>query len=325
MVKHTKPDFALLKLPSLHAIRTFVAAARYQNFTRAAEALCVSQAAVSRQIRDLEEDLGTELFLRAGRSVELTSAGSLLFDTVQLSLGNISRTTERIRGKSGAKKTITLCCSPAFARFWLAPRLRGFITQNTDIDVNIITTHSFFSLDPGLTPDFFITKWKRVHDGYTSQPIFSDVIYPVCSPGYLEENPDANNLNGILNGSLLNLTHHGRSQVDEHVDWNLWFAYQNADIKERPADAIQLLTNDYGTIIDLALDHQGVALGWNYLVAPLIEKGLLMRPVRESMALSDTLHFLSMRDDLTEDECSLRLHAWVLEQVRQMEESVLNR
>ena len=154
MAKQIKPDLTLLKLPSLHAIRTFVAAARYLNFTRAAESLCVSQAAVSRQIRDLEEDLKTDLLIRKGRAVELTSAGSLLFDTVQLPLGNISRATERIRGKANLKKTVTLCCSPSVSRFLLAPRVPAFLKLNPSI--NILTTHSFFSLDVGVEPDFLL-------------------------------------------------------------------------------------------------------------------------------------------------------------------------
>src|SRR5690242_11549633 len=96
MVKHTEPDQTLIKMPSLRAVKAFVAAARYQNFTRAAEALCVTQAAISRQIRELEEHLGAELFNRAGRAVELTSAGSIFYDAVQLSFTNIAQAAERI-------------------------------------------------------------------------------------------------------------------------------------------------------------------------------------------------------------------------------------
>ena len=133
MVKHTEPDQTLIKMPSLRAVKSFVAAAKYQNFTRAAEALCVTQAAISRQIRELEIYLGAELFKREGRAVELTAAGSIFFDAVQLSFVNISQAAERIRNKSATKRVLTLCCSPAFSAHWLAPRLPSFFGANPDV------------------------------------------------------------------------------------------------------------------------------------------------------------------------------------------------
>ena len=77
MGKHSEPDQTLTKMPSLRAVKSFVAAAKYQSFTRAAEALCVTQAAISRQIRELEVSLGTELFIRSGRTVKLSAEGSV--------------------------------------------------------------------------------------------------------------------------------------------------------------------------------------------------------------------------------------------------------
>ncbi|ELF6208280.1 LysR family transcriptional regulator [Pseudomonas putida] len=97
MGKHIQPDLILTTLPSLHAVRAFVAAAKYQSFTRAAESLCVSQAAISRQIKELEDNLKTDLFTRTGRSVALTSAGKLFFQTAQQSLCNIYQATDQIR------------------------------------------------------------------------------------------------------------------------------------------------------------------------------------------------------------------------------------
>ena len=80
MTKSSQPDQALIAMPSFKAMRSFVAAAKYRNFTRAAEALCVTQAAISRQIRELETHLGTDLFVRNGREMILTPSGAALFD-----------------------------------------------------------------------------------------------------------------------------------------------------------------------------------------------------------------------------------------------------
>lgn len=103
------PDHALMKMPSFKAMRSFVAAAKHRNFSRAAQTLCVTQAAISRQIRDLELYLGTELFIRTGRELELTEQGVALFDAAQLSLLNIFQATERIRREQHDSRRITMC------------------------------------------------------------------------------------------------------------------------------------------------------------------------------------------------------------------------
>lgn len=215
MTKQTDPDQTLIKMPSLRAVRSFVAAARYQNFTRAAEALCVTQAAISRQIRELEAYLGTELFTRAGRSVELTKAGSIFFDAAQLSFINIAQAAERIRSdrSNAGKRLVTLCCSPAFSALWMSHRLPSFFSANPDIDLSLITTQNFLSMEPGVLPDVFITKMIKVHEGYRSLPLFHDVIYPVCTPRYLERHPELGHLEGLRDSVLLNLSPDRKSVV----------------------------------------------------------------------------------------------------------------
>lgn len=320
MSKSAQPDLALLKLPSLRTIKTFLIAARHQNFTRAAETLCISQAAVSRQIRELEEALGSELFVRNGRSIELTDAGSILFDAVQLSFGNIYRATERIRDRDASKNSVTLCCSPSFSRLWLVPRIQAFLKDNPDIDLNIVATHNVFALEPGTQPDIFVSKWRSIQEGYSSRALFCDVVYPVCSPQYLADNPQVRSLEGIRDAYLLSLTPHGRSQVSEHIDWNLWLTYQNLDWRARDAGAGQFLANDYSTLVELARQHQGVALGYGFLVESLLDSGQLVRPVAQSMVLEDTLNYLAIRDEKNTDERCSRVHQWLIEQFSAMKQ-----
>jgi LysR family glycine cleavage system transcriptional activator len=104
MVKSTDPDQSLIQIPSLQAVQIFIVAARYKNFTRAAEALCLTRSAVSRQVRELEKHLGSELFKRIGRTVELTAAGLIFYDNVQLSFIGLIQTAEQIRNTSSAKR-----------------------------------------------------------------------------------------------------------------------------------------------------------------------------------------------------------------------------
>lgn len=315
MVKHIDPDLTLLKMPSLKAVKSFVAAAKYQSFTRAAEALCVTQAAISRQIRELETYLGVELFRRVGRAVELTEAGAIFFDAAQMSFVNISQAAERIRTHDAGKRVLTLCCSPAFSALWLAAKLPTFFSQNPDIDLNLITTQNFLSMEPGIRPDIFITKMARIQDGYRSYPLFHDVIYPVCTPQYRDAHPELSSLEGLRNGVLLNLSPYGRSQVAEHVDWNVWFAFHNVNLDERPHDSPHVLNaNDYNLIISMVLTHQGVSLGWNHLVTKLIDDGLLVRPVAEEVVLKESQHYLTFREDREHDEACCRFRDWVLSQ-----------
>lgn len=317
MTKHTDPDQTLIKMPSLRAVKSFVAAARYQNFTRAAEALCVTQAAISRQIRELEGYLGTELFRRAGRSVELTTAGSIFFDAAQLSFINIAQAADRIRKdhRTNARRPLTLCCSPAFSALWMSHRLPSFFSANPDIDLNLVTTQNFLSMEPGVYPDIFITKMSRVRDGYLSIPLFHDVIYPICTPAYLETHPETRTLEGLRDGVLLNLSPYGRSQVAEHVDWGVWLAIHNLDIEDRSDNSSHFLNaNDYNMLIQMVLNDQGVALGWEHLVRPLVEQGRLVRPVDQEVVLEETHHYLAYREDKADDEALSRFLDWFMAQ-----------
>jgi LysR family transcriptional regulator, glycine cleavage system transcriptional activator len=316
MVKHTEPDQTLIKMPSLRAVKSFVAAAKYQNFTRAAEALCVTQAAISRQIRELETYLGAELFKRAGRAVELTAAGAIFFDAAQLSFVNIAQAAERIRSRNVGKRVLTLCCSPAFSAMWLAHRLPSFFSANPDVDLNLITTQNFLSMEPGVRPDIFITKMAKIRAGYRSLPLFHDVIYPVCTPRYLEQHPELNSLDGLRDSVLLNLSPYGRSQVAEHVDWGVWLAFHDIDIEARSTDSPHFFNaNDYNMLVQMVLNHQGVALGWHHLVGHLVEQGLLVRPVPEQVVHKESQHYLTFNEDKEDDEACGRLRDWLMAQL----------
>ncbi|WP_260961228.1 LysR family transcriptional regulator [Pseudomonas citri] len=313
MSKHVDPDTLLLRMPSLRATRAFVAAAKYQSFTRAAEALCVSQAAISRQIRELEEYLGAQLFMRVGRAVELTAAGSVYFEAAQLSFVNIAQAAERIRSAPTQKPVLTVCCSPAFSALWLSHHLPEFRTNNPDIELNLITTQNFVNMEPGVEPDIIISKITRVGVGYKSYPLCHDIIYPVCSPTYLERHPEISSLEGMRDSSLLDLSPFGRSGVAEHVDWEMWLAFQNVDIDERPAESPPIFhANDYNLIINMVLTHQGIALGWNQLVVGMVEKGLLVRPVEQQVTLRNSLHYLAYKENTEYQDACMRVRDWVL-------------
>lgn len=313
MAKNAPPDQSLIAMPSFKAVRSFVAAAKYRNFTRAAESLCVTQAAISRQIRDLELYLGTELFNRTGREVSLTAAGATLFDAAQLSLLNIFQATERIRRDKNDKRSLTLCCSPAFSGLWLARRLQDFFGANPDIDLNVVTTQHFLTIEPGIEPDIFITRIFDSRPGYLQMPLFHEVVYPVCSPGYLQAHPESNTLEGIRRGVLLDVNPYGRAQLSEQVDWDVWFALHSHGQQVPLVDATKRFSsNDFVLLMQMALDGQGLALGWDHLVRDLIEEGRLVRPVSDELVLAQNRHCLIFREELADDPDFLRLKDWLI-------------
>lgn len=311
--KTADPDTLLLRMPSLRAVKAFVAAAKYSSFTRAAEALCVSQAAISRQIRELETFLDAPLFVRTGRAVTLTTAGSIFFEAAQLSFINIAQAADRIRNAPLQKHVLTLCCSPAFSALWLSQQLPALRAQHPDIELNLVTTQNFVNMEPGVIPDIIISKFAESASGYKTYPLCHDIIYPVCSPGFLQQHPDIATLDALRESTLLDLSPVGRSGVAEHVDWGVWLAFHNVDIDERASTSPPLFhANDYNLIVSMALTGQGVALGWDQLVSGLVEKGLLVRPVEQQVTLRNSRHYLACREDTDYDDACLRVRDWVL-------------
>lgn len=315
MGQSSNPDQTLVRMPSLRAIKSFVAAAKYQSFTRAAEALCVTQAAISRQIRELEDHLGTELFIRTGRSVKLSADGMVFYDAAQLSFINISQAAERLRSKNRPRQTLTICCSPAFAALWLQDRLPDFFQINPEIELRLVATQDFLAMESSLRPDVFITKMAHVRSWYTSVRLFHDVIYPVCSPQYQDEHPNLKSLQHLREADLLDLSPYGRSQLAEHVDWAVWLAFHGIDLGERnPASRPPFACNDYNVLVQLALQHQGVTLGWEHLVGHLVADGLLVRPVADEVVHTERCHFLNIRADDENNEACTQFRDWILAQ-----------
>ena len=315
MAKHVEPDKILMKMPSLRAIKSFVAAAKYQSFTSAAESLCVTQAAISRQIRELEDALGVKLFNRVGRSIELTEAGNIFYDAAYLSFVNIAQVTQRIENQNVQKKEVTLCCSPAFATCWLALHLPKFMALYPEINVNIITTNSILSLEPDAHPDFFISKCSTSLNGYATRPLFHDIIYPVCSPNYLKSNPEIHDLDFLNESMLLNLSPYGRAQLAEHVDWDVWFAEVQQTFQVK--NGYRFASNDYNLLINMATQDQGVCLGWHHLVCKLIEDGKLVRVGDLEARYKEKCHYLAYNEERSDDPALIIFRDWILSEFSQ--------
>ncbi|SAL62622.1 LysR family transcriptional regulator [Caballeronia choica] len=312
-------DRLLAQMPSLRALKCFVTAARYENFTQAAEVLCVTQAAISRQIKDLEDSLEVALFDRSGRHIALTEAGRILYNASYLSIMNIAETVEAVR--RAGRVELTICVSHTFSALWLAPRLPSFRKQFPDVRLHVIVTEHFMELDRLIDPDLIITKNPPREAEYEVERLFHDVVYPVCSTDFFEHEYRGRELSALdlLKHPTLNLSPLGRSQVCEHVDWRVWRNwFQKGDGGERLMESEHLESNDYRLLVSQAEAGEGTLLGWHHLVHRQIEQGILVRPIQESLVFRDRHHFLITRKNAVERPEYKLFRTWLISEVKEM-------
>lgn len=171
-------------LPPMNSLIVFEAAARHLSFTKAADELNVTQGAISRQIRQLEEYLGKELFIRANRNISLSPTGLQYYQTIYSALLEVSQATAEIKKWQGEHQ-VTVVTTNAMAALWLLPKVATF-QQNEGIDLRILTTENIldlYKMDCDLA--LFYSKVPPANMKVT--PLFPEEVFPVCSPSYLDQ------------------------------------------------------------------------------------------------------------------------------------------
>lgn len=261
-------------IPSPGALFVFEAAGRLCSFTRAAEELNVSQAAVSYAIKQLEETLGQALFLRQHRKVVLTEAGERFFYDVSIGLTHIRRSAEALH-QDRTGRHVTISVSTAFASQWMLPRMAGFHADCPDVDLRLQTTDRDSDLAMegiGLGIRRGTGDWSAYHSALLAR----EEIQPICSPDYLTRALQNPTLEQLAGSRLIHLVEPFR----ERPDWRDWFAAQGIDYQSREEG---LRLNDHALVIQAAQEGEGVALGWRHLTRRLIAQGLLVNPVKETL------------------------------------------
>jgi len=268
-------------VPNPVALYSFEAAARLGSFTRAAEELGVSQAAVSYAVRGLEESLGTSLFLRRHRRVTLTAEGERFFADVAMGLAHIRGSALALQ-RQPADKHVTLAVSTAFANYWMVPRLAEFRARHPQIDLRLQTTDKDVEL-PGNGMFLGIRRGTGHWPGYGAALLATEAIYPVASPRYLESHGRPRSAAELKNHLLIHL----EEPVRPRPTWVDWFRAQGVAYKDR-LDGLRL--NDYALVIQAAIAGEGIAFGWHHIVSRLIEQGLLVRLLTASYAEGAGFH-----------------------------------
>jgi DNA-binding transcriptional LysR family regulator len=294
-------------IPSANALLAFESAARLGSFTRAAEEMGVTQAAVSYSIRQLEEALGVKLFLRRHRRVELTESGERFFDDVSLGLSHIRRSAEEIR-RSRDDQHVTLSLSTAFASYWMVPRLSAFRQAHPEIDLRLQTTDK----DVDLAAEGISLGLRRGRAGNwpgCAEALFAaEEIFAVCAPRYFEEAGPFGGLDALARAKLIHLEEPFRPRPS----WPEWFAGQGYPFQDR-GEGLRL--NDYALVIQAAFEGQGVALGWRHLVEDLMQRGLLRKALPASWSAGEAF-YLIWPEGLLQQPQVRAVHDWLLEQSR---------
>ena len=260
-------------LPALDLLVGFEAAARHLSFTQAGEELHLTQSAVSRQIKELEAQLGVPLFQRRHRALALTEAGQQLYAAAAQVLSTMRSTTERLRAQAGRRRPLAVTTTNSFASLWLIPRLAGFTREHPGVDVRITADVRVQDLErDGL--DIALRHGPAALAGPDAVRLFGEKVFPVCSPRLLKKLPLAR---------PADLRHHVLLHYDDPdarhpwLHWKTWLEVEHiADLKP----AATLAFSGFEQIIPAAVAGHGVALGRSPLVKNLLDSGELVAPFK---------------------------------------------
>ena len=264
--------------PPTTLLRAFEAAARSQSFTLAARELDLTQSAVSRQIRALEEMLGADLFHRERQKVRLTLAGAAYARDIREALTRISSATLGFRAnpEGGA---VNLAVLPLFAGRWLIPRLPRFTAAHPGVTVNLMTRLTPFDFRTD-TVDAAIHHGSADWPGAEVAPLMDETVTPVCSPA-LRDKLRIETAADLVRAPLLHLA----SRPDA---WERWFEETGVEAGEVRG----VLMDQFILILEAAAAGLGVALLPDFLVERELEQGRLVQPVAGAVRNADGYHLV---------------------------------
>jgi LysR family transcriptional regulator, glycine cleavage system transcriptional activator len=270
------------RLPPLQALRAFDAVVHHMSFAKAAKALSVTPAAISHQIKGLEDWLGVRLFRRLSHGIELTREGRNLAPDVRDAFSRLASGVTRIR-EDNLSGILRVSVSPSLASKWLVSRLERFSEKQPQIDIRLNSTSSImdFSRD-GV--DVAIRFGAGNYPDCTVDLLFVSEVFPTCSPDLIKQDHSLKHPRDLKNFVLL---HDSNSEVEGRLpDWRTWLT--EAGVREINLDRGPRFNNVY-LAIDAAVAGQGVVLAPGALVADAVAAGKLIRPF--ALALKGTMSF----------------------------------
>ncbi len=262
---------ALLDHIPLEAFRVFDAACRHMNFSRAGRELNITQAAVSRRIKLLEEELGAPLFTRKGKNLALTPSGERLSIRIRSTLEYLEESLEPFR--SARSEVVSLAASGSVSHLWLGERLRRFSKDNPAVSLRLMTTDSPTEL-ASETNDLVILYSTGEHPRWHLTLLFPEDLVPVASPTCLGDlMPRAPDLSADEIAALGLIDY---ERFNAHwISFRQWFGRIGNPLKG-PVPPPRFSFSTYALAINAALSGDGVALGSRALIARHLEEGRLV-------------------------------------------------
>ncbi|MFT4439067.1 LysR substrate-binding domain-containing protein [Caballeronia sp. 15715] len=260
------------RLPPLSTITAFEASARLMSFTRAGEELSLSQGAVSRQVKTLEDRMKVSLFNRRHKEIQLTRAGAIFQQSVQQSLDAMRRAVAVIEKLD--QETITVAATPSLASFWLMPAIMDFHTEHPNVDIRVVARNT--QVDLWREPiDLAIQTGDGHWANVVSFKLFEEVLFPVCGAQYLE-NRSLDSIHDLQASDLIELD----EDTSVYSTWDGWFELAGL----RTGSMKKALTfSNYDLTYRAACSGKGIALAKSHLVPKEARGTNLVRPIDISL------------------------------------------
>ncbi|USU13795.1 transcriptional regulator GcvA [Sphingomonadaceae bacterium OTU29THOMA1] len=291
-------------LPPLHSLRAFEAAGRLQSIRRAADELCVTAGAVSRQVQSLEVFLGVKLFRREPREIVLTAEGERYLAAVARSLDGIRAATQQITGQ----RTIEIVRVRAYTTFamkWLIPRLSTFQSENPSVEVRLETSNENVDFDREAV-DCAIRLGDGDWPSVECDRIIPNVLTPLCSPAFLARNP----IDAVDDLGALRLLH----SMVRPEDWRLWLDAVGArGVDPYAGDKFASSTLAY----QATLEGFGIMMAQRELFRDDLRTGRLVQAHSFELDRGDHTYYLIYPRDRTRRPAFRRFRAWLTETMQE--------
>lgn len=302
----------LTSLPSLDALKGFVAAARRRSITAAAEDLCLTQSAISRQIQSLEERFGTPLFIRKNRTIILTDAGEQLYKITLPWMEQLTEFAAIIKAEP-KRRPVTISASIGVSTLWILPRLGAFQSTYPSIDVRLAANNQLLNLEKE-DIDLAIRYCSASQVPHGALRLFNEVIVPVASPDVAAS--AFRSRKSLLEHTLLELDENGRPWLK----WTPWL-HERAFKQQRANGYLHF--NQYDQVIQAALEGHGIALGRLPLVEPMIRAGRLVALSSEKQEIPEYGYWLIDATECPRSDVEV-FRRWLIKELDLAEVGVLD-
>ncbi|GAA2827169.1 LysR family glycine cleavage system transcriptional activator [Aminobacter aminovorans] len=296
-------------VPGTRALRTLAAAGKHLNFTRAADELGLTPAAVSHQIKEIEDQLGVVLFTRTSRTIRLTEAGSALVDASVDALDLLNRAVSRARKMTRGTALLKVTLDAQFASKWLMRRIDSFRKRHPDIELRFDISYEVrdFDLDD---VDVAIRFGMGKYPGLVADRLFDNMIIPVCSPALLASGPPLRVPRDLFHHTLVHIE--WSQQGVTWPNWRMWMAAAGVDDFDDSRSVVFTTSSD---AVQAAIDGSAVALADFAMVANDLSEGRLVRPFDLGIRVSrEFAYFLVYPKNVADDPRIVAFRAWILDE-----------